>query len=42
VNAGHGAGKPTSMIIEEQADKWSFMFENMGVEPIYNTPNKDS
>ena len=42
VNAGHGAGKPTSMIIEEQADKWSFMFENMGVEPIYSTPNKDS
>ncbi len=31
-NAGHGAGKPTSKIIEEQADKWSFMFYNMGVE----------
>ena len=29
--AGHGAGKPTAMIIEEQADKWSFLFWNMGV-----------
>lgn len=30
-NAGHGAGKPTAMIIEEQADKWAFMFQNMHV-----------
>jgi prolyl oligopeptidase len=30
--AGHGAGKPTSKIIEEQADKWSFLFWNMGVD----------
>ncbi len=29
--AGHGAGKPTSMIIEEQADKWAFMLYNMGL-----------
>lgn len=29
--AGHGAGKPTAMIIQEQADKWAFMFQNMGV-----------
>ncbi|WP_134089633.1 prolyl oligopeptidase family protein [Olivibacter sp. XZL3] len=29
--AGHGAGKPTAMIIQEQADKWSFMFQNMGI-----------
>lgn len=28
VNAGHGAGKPTSKIIEEQADIWSFVFFN--------------
>lgn len=27
-NAGHGAGKPTSKIIEEQADIWSFLFYN--------------
>ena len=29
--AGHGAGKPTDMIIAEQADKWSFRFWNMGL-----------
>ncbi len=28
VDAGHGAGKPTSKIIEEQADRWSFFFYN--------------
>ena len=27
-DAGHGAGKPTSKIIEEQADRWSFFFYN--------------
>jgi prolyl oligopeptidase len=27
-DAGHGAGKPTAKIIEEQADKWSFFFYN--------------
>ncbi len=31
-NAGHGAGKPTSMIIKEQADKWAFMLQNMKVD----------
>lgn len=30
-NAGHGAGKPTSKIIDEQADKWAFMFSEMGL-----------
>lgn len=34
-NAGHGAGKPTSKIIDEQADKWAFFFENIGVTPKY-------
>lgn len=29
--AGHGAGRPTAMIIQEQADKWAFMFQNMGI-----------
>ncbi|KAB2810200.1 prolyl oligopeptidase family serine peptidase [Phaeocystidibacter luteus] len=34
VNAGHGAGKPTSMIIQEQADVWAFAFWNMGITSL--------
>ncbi|WP_335337969.1 prolyl oligopeptidase family serine peptidase [Pedobacter sp. PACM 27299] len=30
-NAGHGAGKPTDKAIEEIADRWSFLFYNMGI-----------
>lgn len=33
--AGHGAGKSTRQILDEQADKWAFMFFNMGVKPKY-------
>lgn len=33
-NAGHGAGKPTDKIIQEQADKWSFLFWNMGYDQL--------
>jgi prolyl oligopeptidase len=32
-NAGHGAGKPTDKIIQEQADKWCFAWYSMGVNP---------
>jgi prolyl oligopeptidase len=28
--AGHGAGKPTSKVIEEIADQWAFLWENLG------------
>lgn len=31
--AGHGAGKPTDKQIEEAADKWAFLVENLGMEP---------
>jgi prolyl oligopeptidase len=34
-NAGHGAGKSTDQIINEQADVWSFMFYNIGLKPKY-------
>lgn len=30
-NAGHGAGKPTDKAIEEIADRWAFLFYNMGI-----------
>ena len=30
--AGHGAGKPTSKIIEEAADKWAFLVANLRME----------
>jgi prolyl oligopeptidase len=32
VNAGHGAGKPVSMQIEEFGDIWSFVFFNLGMK----------
>ncbi len=34
VNAGHGAGKPLSKIIEENADLQAFTLYNMGVRPL--------
>ncbi len=30
--AGHGAGKPTSKLIEEVADKWGFLVKELGFE----------
>lgn len=35
-NAGHGAGKPTSMIIQEYADMYAFTFYNMGFDKLPN------
>ena len=29
--AGHGAGKPTQMQIEEAADRWAFLARNLGM-----------
>ena len=34
-NAGHGAGKPTNKMIDEQTDMWSFIFKNLGIQPVY-------
>jgi prolyl oligopeptidase len=30
--AGHGGGKPTAMVIEEQADRWAFLVKSLGME----------
>ena len=36
INQGHGAsGASLSKIIESETDKWSFLFYNMGITPIY-------
>jgi prolyl oligopeptidase len=31
--AGHGAGKPTSKLIEEAADRWAFLVHVLGLKP---------
>ncbi|WP_049925436.1 prolyl oligopeptidase family serine peptidase [Halopiger goleimassiliensis] len=35
-DTGHGTGKPTWMIVEEQLDVWSFLFDQLNVE--YDAP----
>jgi prolyl oligopeptidase len=30
--AGHGAGKPTTKIIEDVTDQWSFLVKNLGMK----------
>ncbi len=32
--AGHGAGKPTAKLIEEAADKWSFLVQVLKMKPV--------
>lgn len=39
-SAGHGAGKPTSKLIEENADMLSFMLYNMNEEVVYKKLDK--
>lgn len=33
VKAGHGAGKPISKVIEEQADRWAFLVRHLDMKP---------
>ena len=33
--AGHGAGKPIGKVIEAQADMWSFVMSNLGMNPKF-------
>lgn len=30
--AGHGAGKPRGMVLEEQVDLWTFLFSQLGIQ----------
>jgi prolyl oligopeptidase len=32
--AGHGAGRPTTKIIEEAADQWAFLVKNLGMKAV--------
>jgi prolyl oligopeptidase len=34
VKAGHGAGKPISKVIEEQADRWAFLVRHLDMKPM--------
>lgn len=35
-DAGHGAGKPMSKVLEEQADTYGFIMYNLGMNPTFN------
>ena len=32
-DAGHGVGKPTSMQVRENSERWGFVFDRLGMEP---------
>ncbi len=38
--AGHGAGKPTAMLIEEYADMWAFMAAHLGLDLTTSSDTK--
>lgn len=37
--AGHGGGKPLAKVLEEQADIYAFIFENLGMEGVKENSN---
>ena len=40
--AGHGAGKPTSKLIEEAADEWAFLVKVLGIgHSVVGSPRTD-
>lgn len=41
VDAGHGAGKPTSKVIEEWADVWSFVFWNLNMQVDFDKESQE-
>jgi len=32
IKAGHGFGKPISKLVEELADKWAFIYHQLGMD----------
>jgi prolyl oligopeptidase len=38
-DAGHGAGKPTDMAIQEYTDVWAFIYKNIDFTPEFNPVN---
>ena len=38
-DAGHGAGKPTDMAIQEYTDVWAFIYKNIDFTPVFNPVN---
>jgi prolyl oligopeptidase len=32
-DTGHGVGKPTSMVVEEQVEEWTFLYDQLGITP---------
>jgi prolyl oligopeptidase len=40
-DAGHGAGKPTSKILDEGADRWAFFFAAVGLGTGKEAPGKE-
>jgi len=32
-STGHGVGKPVSAVVDEQLDRWGFLYDQLGVRP---------